>query len=132
MGHRSRSDETFAHDPENPAGGRRRSMARLRDPRKSGELLRKVRKPFLRSGKTRMADTPAAPEVPRIVVISPTRNEEATLPRTIASIEAQTLRPLRWILVDDGSTDRTPELMREAAARLPWVRVVTRPDRGYR
>jgi poly-beta-1,6-N-acetyl-D-glucosamine synthase len=79
-----------------------------------------------------MADTPAAPEVPRIVVISPTRNEEATLPRTVASMEAQTLRPLRWILVDDGSTDRTPELMREAAARLPWVRVVTRPDRGYR
>lgn len=79
-----------------------------------------------------MADTPAAPAVPRIVVVSPTRNEETTLPRTLASMEAQTLRPLRWILVDDGSTDRTPELMREAAARLPWVRVVTRPDRGYR
>lgn len=79
-----------------------------------------------------MSDPPANPAVPRIVVVSPTRNEEATLPRTVASMEAQTLRPLRWILVDDGSTDRTPDLMREAAARLPWVRVVTRPDRGFR
>jgi glycosyltransferase involved in cell wall biosynthesis len=79
-----------------------------------------------------MADPTATPAVPRIVVVSPTRNEQETLLRTVASMEAQTLRPLRWILVDDGSTDRTPELMRQVAARLPWVRIVTRPDRGYR
>lgn len=76
--------------------------------------------------------TPAALSTKRIVVISPTRNEEATLLRTVAAMEAQTLLPVRWILVDDGSTDRTPELMRATAARLPWVRVVTRPDRGFR
>src|SRR5262245_45001563 len=69
---------------------------------------------------------------PRIVLVSPTRNEEKTLLETVAAVEAQTLRPVLWILVDDGSTDRTPELLREVALRLPWVRVVTRPDRGFR
>jgi GT2 family glycosyltransferase len=47
-------------------------------------------------------------------------------------MEAQTIAPLRWIVVDDGSSDRTPQLLRELAARLPWVRVVTRGDRGFR
>jgi len=69
---------------------------------------------------------------PRVVLISPTRNEEKSLLETVAAVEAQTLRPVRWILVDDGSSDRTPELLREVAKRLPWVRVVTRPDRGFR
>jgi glycosyltransferase involved in cell wall biosynthesis len=69
---------------------------------------------------------------PRVVLISPTRNEEKSLLETVAAVEAQTLRPVRWILVDDGSSDRTPELLREVAERLPWVRVVTRPDRGFR
>jgi biofilm PGA synthesis N-glycosyltransferase PgaC len=69
---------------------------------------------------------------PRIVVVSPSRNEERTLLRTVAAMESQLLRPVLWVLVDDGSTDRSPELMREIAARLPWVRVVTRPDRGFR
>jgi hypothetical protein len=69
---------------------------------------------------------------PRVVLVSPTRNEEKSLLETVAAVEAQTLRPALWILVDDGSSDRTPELLREVAKRLPWVRVVTRPDRGFR
>ena len=56
---------------------------------------------------------------PRVVLISPTRNEEKSLLETVAAVEAQTLRPVRWILVDDGSSDRTPELLREVAKRLP-------------
>src|SRR5262252_6667763 len=68
----------------------------------------------------------------RIVIISPVRDEAATLLRTAACVEAQTIRPSRWILVDDGSTDGTPALLRDLAERLPWVRIVTRPDRGFR
>ena len=79
-----------------------------------------------------MPDPIATPAAKRIAVISPARNEERTLLRTVASMEAQTRLPVLWILVDDGSTDRTPELMRETAARLPWVRVVSRSDRGFR
>jgi glycosyltransferase involved in cell wall biosynthesis len=69
---------------------------------------------------------------PRIVVISPCRDEEATLPSTIAAMEAQTRAPDLWLVVDDGSQDATPRLLEEAAARLPWMQVVRRADRGHR
>jgi len=68
----------------------------------------------------------------RIVVISPARDEERTLARTIAAMEAQTHPPLRWIVVDDGSSDGTPEILAEAARRIPWLQVVCREDRGFR
>lgn len=68
----------------------------------------------------------------RILVISPARDEERTLARTIAAMEAQTLAPVRWIVVDDGSSDRTPEILAEASRRIPWLRVVRRGDRGFR
>ena len=71
-------------------------------------------------------------EMPRYVVITPLRNEAAYLPLTIASMCAQTVKPLQWVLVDDGSTDDTPALVDEAAARLPWVTAVHRRDRGFR
>ena len=45
----------------------------------------------------------------RVVVISPCRDEERTLERTIACMRAQTRPPLLWVVVDDGSTD-APEL----------------------
>lgn len=69
---------------------------------------------------------------PRVVIVSPCRDEVRTLERTIACMTAQTLLPVRWIVVDDGSRDRSPEILREAAARLPWMRVVTLGDRGHR
>ncbi len=71
-------------------------------------------------------------EKPVIVVVSPCRNEEATLPRTIAAMRAQTRRPDLWVIVDDGSTDSTPRLLEEAASELPWLRIVQREDRGFR
>ena len=68
----------------------------------------------------------------RIVVISPCRDEEATLERTIASVRAQTLPPDRWVVVDDGSRDRTPDILERAAAEIPYLHVVRSPDRGFR
>jgi glycosyltransferase involved in cell wall biosynthesis len=68
----------------------------------------------------------------RIVIISPCRDEEATLERTIACLAAQSRLPDLWVVVDDGSSDRTPEILREAAQRLPWLRIVRRQDRGAR
>ncbi len=67
-----------------------------------------------------------------ILVISPARDEERTLARTIAAMAAQTLAPVRWIVVDDGSSDHTPKILAEASARIPWLRVVRRGDRGFR
>lgn len=52
--------------------------------------------------------------------------------RTLDSLVAQTVRPSVLIVVDDGSTDSTPAILREYAAKHPWIRVVTRGDRGSR
>jgi poly-beta-1,6-N-acetyl-D-glucosamine synthase len=68
----------------------------------------------------------------RVVVVSPCRDEEATLERTIACMRAQTRPPLLWVIVDDGSSDRTAEILEKAAAEIPWLRGVRRGDRGAR
>lgn len=66
------------------------------------------------------------------VVITPVRNEEDYVEQTIESMLNQTIPPAEWILVDDGSDDRTPQILEQYALRVPWLRVVTRPDRGFR
>lgn len=66
------------------------------------------------------------------IVITPVRNEESRFPQTIASMVAQTVRPSLWVIVNDGSTDATGELADQAARQHPWIRVVHRPDRGFR
>jgi biofilm PGA synthesis N-glycosyltransferase PgaC len=65
-------------------------------------------------------------------VITPVRDEQEFLPRTIGSVVAQTILPLEWIIVDDGSKDRTGEIIAEAARQYPWIRGVKRQDRGHR
>ena len=66
------------------------------------------------------------------VVVTPVRDEEKHLEATIASVSAQTLRPQEWVIVNDGSTDRTGEIIDRNAAQSPWIRGVHRPNRGYR
>lgn len=52
--------------------------------------------------------------------------------QTLDSVIAQSLRPVKWVIVDDGSTDDTPRILAEYARCHPWIEVVTRPDRGRR
>ena len=66
------------------------------------------------------------------VLISPARNEEAFLENTIKSVVAQTILPLRWVIVSDGSTDQTEAIATRYAERYPWITVVTRPPRRIR
>ncbi|MEL7347714.1 MAG: glycosyltransferase, partial [Pseudomonadota bacterium] len=66
------------------------------------------------------------------VVISPCRNEAAFMRRTLDSMVAQTVRPATWVIVDDGSSDETPAILADYAARHDWIRVVAKPDRGHR
>jgi glycosyltransferase involved in cell wall biosynthesis len=54
------------------------------------------------------------------------RNEGEFFPATVSSMISQTERPAAWIVVDDGSTDRTPEILAEAAAHHSWIR----PEKG--
>jgi poly-beta-1,6-N-acetyl-D-glucosamine synthase len=68
----------------------------------------------------------------RYVLLSPCRDEAALMRRTLDSVAAQTAPPALWVVIDDGSTDDTPRILEEYAARLPYLRVVRRPDRGRR
>ncbi len=68
----------------------------------------------------------------RYVVITPTRDEEATVERTLRSMIAQTERPLRWLIVNDGSTDRTREIIARHLPQNPWIQLIDRVDRGFR
>ncbi len=55
------------------------------------------------------------------LAITPARDEERLLPGLIRSMAAQKYRATRWILIDDGSADSTPEIVEQAAARYPWI-----------
>jgi glycosyltransferase involved in cell wall biosynthesis len=66
------------------------------------------------------------------VLITAARNEEACIGRTIESVAAQTRLPVQWVIVDDGSTDRTAEIAEEYARRYPWIDLVRRPARAQR
>ncbi len=52
--------------------------------------------------------------------------------RTLDSVARQTVLPALWVVVDDGSSDETPAILEEYAARLPYLRIVRRKDRGGR
>jgi biofilm PGA synthesis N-glycosyltransferase PgaC len=68
----------------------------------------------------------------RYVVITPVRDEETYLPRSIESMAGQSVRPQEWVIVNDGSKDSTGEIAEQAARQFPWIQVVHRTDRGYR
>jgi glycosyltransferase involved in cell wall biosynthesis len=62
----------------------------------------------------------------KYVVVTPARNEEAYLPLVITSMRSQTVKPWRWILVDDGSSDNTGAIIDRAASENPWILAVHR------
>jgi glycosyltransferase involved in cell wall biosynthesis len=70
--------------------------------------------------------------LPRLALITAARNEEALLSATIESVVAQTVRPVRWVIVSDGSTDRTDEIVRSHAQQNPWIELLRMPDQRDR
>src|SRR5437016_14365340 len=62
----------------------------------------------------------------KYVLITAARNEEAFIRKTLDSVVAQTVLPERWIIVDDGSTDHTAEVVESYAKRHPWIELVRR------
>ena len=66
------------------------------------------------------------------LLVTPCRDEAKYARRTLDSVTGQTVLPALWVIVDDGSKDETPQILREYADRFPWIRIVTRVDRGDR
>ena len=66
------------------------------------------------------------------VLITPARNEEAFIERTIQSVIKQTVLPLRWVIVNDGSNDGTSAIVRSYLTANPWIRLVDLPVRNER
>lgn len=67
----------------------------------------------------------------RYNIISPVRNEEDFVEDTIKSIINQTELPQEWIIVNDGSTDKTEEIIRPYVEKYDWIKLITLKDRGY-
>jgi len=68
----------------------------------------------------------------RYVVVTPVRDEVEFIEQTIKAVASQTVRPLEWVIVDDGSTDGTDRALSRWASELSWLHVVSRPNRGFR
>jgi len=66
------------------------------------------------------------------ILISPARNEEQNIERTIKSVIAQTHLPLKWIIVNDGSTDSTAAIVRRYLSTYQWIELIEMPERRDR
>lgn len=63
------------------------------------------------------------------VLITPARNEAEFIECTLQSMVAQTVLPVKWVIVSDGSTDRTEEIVRQYGAVHPWIELLCMPER---
>lgn len=68
----------------------------------------------------------------KYVIITPVRDEEKHIEATIEAVVRQTIKPVEWVIVDDGSSDRTGDIIDRYAAKFPWISVIHRSNRGFR
>jgi len=67
--------------------------------------------------------------LPTYVLITPARNEAQFIELTIQAVVAQTIKPLKWVIVSDGSTDGTDEIVRKYASEYGWIELLRQPER---
>lgn len=68
------------------------------------------------------------------VLVTPVKDEEKLIGQTIESVVAQSATPKEWVIVSDGSTDRTNDIIREWAKNHSWIRLLAlkpRPGRSF-
>jgi glycosyltransferase involved in cell wall biosynthesis len=65
-------------------------------------------------------------------LVTPARNEAAFLEATIQAVVGQSIRPSRWVIVSDGSTDGTDEIVKKYATEYPWIELLRMPERTER
>src|ERR1035441_2668897 len=68
----------------------------------------------------------------KYVLITSARNEEAFVQKTLESVVGQTRLPERWVIIDDGSSDRTAEIVAGYAEKFSWIRLIRNPKREGR
>ncbi|MBN1479181.1 glycosyltransferase family 2 protein [candidate division KSB1 bacterium] len=68
----------------------------------------------------------------KYVLITPARNEVAFIEKTIESVLKQTILPRKWIIVSDGSTDGTDDVVKKYVPNYTWIELVRAPERAER
>jgi len=74
----------------------------------------------------------SAAALPTYVLITPSRNEARYIELTLRSMVAQKYLPLKWVIVSDGSTDGTDDIVGKYAADNPWIELLRMPERAER
>ena len=72
------------------------------------------------------------PITPKYVLITPARNEAKFIELAITSVISQTVLPMKWVIVSDGSTDGTDEIVKEYADKHKWIEWLRMPERAER
>ncbi len=94
-----------------------------------------------RPGRAARMSAPFSPEIAKLpggqpslryAMVTPARNEAENIERLLQAMEAQTVRPAKWVIVSDGSTDGTDDIVKKHAAEHKWIELERRPERAER
>jgi biofilm PGA synthesis N-glycosyltransferase PgaC len=78
-------------------------------------------------------ETPLRAEnLPSFVLITPARNEASFIELTIRSVTRQTVLPMKWVIVSDGSTDGTDDIAKPYVEEYDWIELIRMPERAER
>jgi glycosyltransferase involved in cell wall biosynthesis len=70
--------------------------------------------------------------LPQYVVVTPARNEAEFIELTIQSVVKQTVLPMQWVIVSDGSTDATDDIVAKYASQYDWIKLLRASERQER
>lgn len=84
------------------------------------------------TGKLAADDISAIKKDIKYIIISPVRDEEKYIEKTIKSVISQTITPFKWVIVNDGSADKTGEIIDSYSKKYDWIITIHRKNRGYR
>jgi biofilm PGA synthesis N-glycosyltransferase PgaC len=93
--------------------------------RPSGRLMAAIKQAVEHAQEGR---APSGSRLPVYVLVTPARNEAAFIELTLKSVIAQTVLPLKWVIVSDGSTDDTDEIVKRYAKTNDWIELVRMPE----
>lgn len=81
---------------------------------------------------SRFESSSIMPTLPKYVLITPARNEADFIELTLKSVISQTVRPVKWVIVNDGSSDATGDIVAKYASVHPWIELIEMPERRER